>query len=73
MLETPVRGLAALVRRFRRERFMADYGQDAPLVRRIGRVVTYVGLPALPDDLWELLPTYRVWLRREMGSLVPPE
>ena len=59
MTTGPVPGLAAVIPRFCRERFLYDYLDDAKLLARLNRVMERVKLPILPASFVALLPTAR--------------
>jgi hypothetical protein len=69
---TPCDGLAALVLRFRRARFLADYARDEGLLYRVNQVLGRVRQPALPGDVLAVLPAARALLRRSLPDLLPP-
>jgi hypothetical protein len=68
----PAPHVAALIDRFKRERFLYDYLDDHRLLARLNHVMRRVGLPPLPDSLVELFPALRRRTRERMGELVPP-
>jgi hypothetical protein len=67
MTTGPVPGLAAVIPRFCRERFLYDYLDDAKLLARLNRVMGRVKLPVLPTSFVALLPVARqlVFTRRD--------
>ena len=62
--------LTALLPRFLAERFLYDYLEDAKLLTRLGHIMRRVGLPPLPAELAELLPTMRVAVRGRQRELL---
>jgi hypothetical protein len=65
--------LELLLARFREERFLYDYLDDARLLVRLNHVMRRVGLPALPENLADLFPTMRERVRRCRNQLLPQE
>lgn len=59
MTTGPVAGLAVLIPRFCRERFLYDYLDDAKLLTRLNRVMGRVKLPSLPTSFVAFLPAAR--------------
>jgi hypothetical protein len=59
-----------LIARFLDERFLYDYLDDARLLVRLNHVMRRVGLPALPDQVAELLPEMRAVVRRRRDELL---
>lgn len=62
---------AELIGRFRTERFIADYRDDSGVIRRLEQVVRRVGLPPLPGDFVEVLPTARALVAGATRELSP--
>lgn len=59
MTTDPVPGLAGVIPRFCRERFLYDYLDDAKLLARLNRVMGRVKLPVLPESFVAFLPAAR--------------
>jgi hypothetical protein len=68
----PVDRIITLLPRFISERFLYDYLDDAKLLMRLNHVMRRVGLPQLPPDLVELIPSLRVRVRERMAELLTP-
>jgi hypothetical protein len=68
----PVDRIVTLLPRFRDERFLYDYLDDARLLMRLNHVMRRVGLPQLPPDLIELIPSLRERVRERMSELLTP-
>ncbi|MCU0878097.1 MAG: hypothetical protein MUF06_09960 [Pirellulaceae bacterium] len=66
----PSERIAILIPRFHQERFLADYGEDAPLLMRLNHVMRRVGLPLLPEGLQELFPELRSQVHRRRRELL---
>jgi hypothetical protein len=68
--EEPSCAVQRLIARFLDERFLYDYLDDARLLVRLNHVMRRVGLPALPDQVAELLPEMRAVVRRRRDELL---
>ena len=66
----PVLNLTALVPRFVRERFLADYGRDDTLLYRLNGVMKRIGLPLLPVGVIEWLASARPRVRSSADLLL---
>lgn len=55
---------------FHRERFLADYGDDAKLCYRLSQVLTRVGWGPLPERFEELVPSMRQAVDEVKGELI---
>lgn len=64
--------LTEFLPRFQSERFLADYGDDQRLLRRLNQVMKRVQLPPLPESLLQILPAARSDVRSRLGDLLPP-
>lgn len=65
--------IATFLPRFQAERFLADYSDDAKLLRRLNQVMRRAKLLALPDIFVQLLPAARRAVREQLPALLPPE
>ena len=65
--------LAEFIPLFIRERFLFDYVEDEPLLRRLNQVMKRVQLPALPCETVTVLQSGRTTVRQELPQLLPPE
>jgi hypothetical protein len=65
-----VGSLPEWIDRFLAERFLFDYTDDAKLLRRLNQVMRRVRLPALGEELLELLPDARRQVRRRAAALL---
>lgn len=63
--------IADFLPRFRAERFLADYRDDARLLYRLNQVMRRAKLPPLPDSFVQLLPAARRAVRESMDQLLP--
>jgi len=63
-------GLAELFRRFRDERFLADYADDAATMRRLDRVARSVRQPPLPASFADAIPASRALVAARRDELV---
>jgi hypothetical protein len=63
-------GLARLVRAFLSERFLADYGDPAAVVRRLDRVVRRVRQPGLPAAMADVLEVTRARVAARRDELL---
>lgn len=68
-----VPSLGGLIERFRGERFLSDYADDAKLMFRIGQVLARVGLPPIAPALAGVLPEARRMVAARRSELLPPE
>jgi hypothetical protein len=62
--------IALLIPRFLSERFLYDYLDDGKLLTRLNHVMRRVGLPLLPVELLEFLPSARIAVRRQRDALL---
>ena len=69
----PVGRLSELIVRFSETRFLYDYLDDGKLLVRLNHVMQRVGLPALPDQLREMLPDARLLVARRQDELLSGE
>jgi hypothetical protein len=65
--------IGMLIPRFARERFLADYADDARLLVRLNHVMRRVNLPQLPGEIAELFPAMRRRVRERRVDLLPSE
>jgi hypothetical protein len=70
MTPRPPVGLAGVVRRFVAARFVADYGEDARLVRRLDSVFGGIGQPVLGAALVAVVPAARTAVTRRADALL---
>lgn len=70
LLPRPVERLSLLVPRFIAERFLADYGDDSLLWRRLNHVMRRVGLEPLPPAVIDWLASARRRVRASAASLL---
>ena len=70
MAGKPVGRLAELIPRFVDERFLYDYGEDLPLCYRLNQVLNRVGLPQLPGQFVQVLPSMREEVHRHQNRLL---
>ena len=70
MTGQPVELMAVFLPRFRHERFLYDYLDDARLLYRLNQVMRRVGLPILPADFVSLLPTARAEIAASASDLL---
>jgi hypothetical protein len=68
----PVERIQALIRRFLEERFLYDYLDDGKLLTRLNHVMRRVGLPQLPPNFIELIPSIRQRVRERSTELLTP-
>lgn len=68
----PVTMLTILVPRFIEERFLADYGDDQQLLRRLNGVMRRVRLPAMPLTVADWLADARPRVRLAADELLTP-
>ena len=66
----PVDKLVVLIPRFVQERFLSDYPEDGPLLKRINGVMRRVGLPEMPDSVVSWLATARPRVRCAADELL---
>ncbi|MGD9719832.1 MAG: hypothetical protein AB7O59_01285 [Pirellulales bacterium] len=64
--------LSQFIPLFSRERFLFDYAADAKLLFRLNQVMRRVGLPLLPADLADWLPTARALVAERADELLNP-
>jgi hypothetical protein len=69
----PVDRIVTLLPRFLNERFLYDYLDDAKLLVRLNHVMRRVGLPQLPLELIEIIPSLRERVRAKMTVLLMPD
>lgn len=72
MTHQPIPGLAPFIRLFCRERILFDYLQDDKLWMRLGQVMRRLGLPPLPEGLFERLPQLRELIAERQEGLLAP-
>jgi len=70
MLVHPVERLDWFIGRFRDERFLCDYADDAKLWFRLNQVMRRVQLPPLPESLLEVLPQCRDRVSQRVDQLL---
>lgn len=63
-------GLPRLVRRFLDDRFLADYAQPRPLLRRLDRVLGAARQPGLPASVEALIPLTRASVASRRNGLL---
>ena len=63
-------GLPRLVRRFLDERFLADYAEPRPLLRRLDRVLRAARQPGLPAGVEALIPFTRACVASRRAGLL---
>jgi hypothetical protein len=68
----PVERIATLIGRFIEERFLYDYLDDGKLLTRLNHVMRRVGLPQLPPEILELVPSMRQRVREKANDLLTP-
>jgi hypothetical protein len=66
----PTNMVQPLIPRFIRERFLYDYNEDAKLLMRLNHVMKRIGLPVLPDSLFDWLPTARQRVEEARSGLM---
>jgi hypothetical protein len=65
--------LPEMIRLFCSERFLYDYGDDAPLLKRLNHVLRRVRLSPVPDSLLAFLPAARQGVRQRRDELLAGE
>jgi hypothetical protein len=73
MAPRPVERLAELLPLFSRERFLSDYQDDGRLCYRLNQVLSRVGLPRLPAEFTDFLPSARAEVYARAAELLLPD
>jgi hypothetical protein len=68
----PIDDFPLWLERFCRVRFLYDYADDGKLLKRLNGVMARVGLPALPNELLQIIPEARRAVRERQEELLTP-